>query len=401
MTKVQYDGPSILSLGLRPFFLAALIFGLVVVPLWWLTWRGQILLKGPFVPVDWHVHEMIFGYGAAVIAGFLFTAVPNWTGRMPKQGWPLVLLAVTWLAGRLAVAGILPLPAMAVAVLDCSFLLMVGVIFLIEVVAGRNWRNMKVVVPLGLLLAANGTFHGEVMSTGTANVAGRLGLAVIIFLITLIGGRIVPSFTRNWLAAHNAEHLPASFSRLDTVTLAIGALALALWAIYETGAVVACLLVPAGVLNLFRLARWRGWSAWRSPLLLMLHIAFAFVPLGMIAAAAGAATVISTAAGLHLLGIGAMGGMTLAVMIRATRGHTGRDLTAGPALTLAFGLVVAAALARAVIGHGNLAGVDGITLAAVLWTAAYGIASVRLGPWLIGQKSGRRIPRKPMAHSSG
>jgi len=400
MTKAQHDGPAILSLGLRPFFLVALVFGFVVVPLWWLVWQGKATLGGPFAPVDWHVHEMIFGYGAAVIAGFLFTAVPNWTGRMPKQGWPLFLLAATWLAGRLAVVGALPLSPVAVAVLDCAFLALVGVVFLIEVMAGRNWRNLKVVVPLGLLLAANGAYHGEVMSTGNAEVAGRLGLAVIIFLITLIGGRIVPSFTRNWLAARNAAHLPASFSRLDATTLIAGVLALAFWAFYETGIAVACLLAIAGVLNLARLARWRGWSTWRSPLVLMLHVAFAFVPLGMIAAAGGAADIIAPAAGLHLLGIGAMGGMTLAVMIRATRGHTGRDLMAGPALTLAFGLLVAAALVRAVIGHGDLAGVDGITLATALWTAAYAIAAVRLVPWLIGQKAGRRVLKRSASSSS-
>ncbi len=390
MPRNTFQGPALLSLGLRPFFLAALWFGLAVIPLWWLIWRGGVVLDGPFRPTDWHVHEMIFGYGSAVIAGFLFTAIPNWTGRMPKQGWPLAALALLWLSGRGAVAGILPLGPVSAAIVDCAFLAAVGTVFLVEIAAGRNWRNLKVVVPLGLLLASNVIFHAEALIRGSVEVGARFGLAVVIFLITLIGGRIIPSFTRNWMAARGVTPLPSPFGRFDGASLAAGAVALAFWALGGQRLPVAVALSLAGVLHAIRLARWRGAATWRSPLLLMLHVAYAFVPLGLLAAAGSAAGLVSEAAGMHLLGAGAMGGMTLAVMVRATLGHTGRDLVAGVDLTLAFGLLIAAALVRALVGLRTIAGFDGITLAAILWTAAIAIAAARLTPWLAGPKAGRK-----------
>ncbi len=397
MPRKNYEGPALLGLGLRPFFLAALWFAMLVMPFWWLIWRGIVDLGGPFQPIDWHVHEMVFGYGGAVIAGFLFTAVPNWTGRMPKQGTPLALLAMLWLVGRFAVAGLLPLGGGMVAVVDCGYLTAVGFVFLVEIVAGRNWRNLKVVVPLGLLLVSNVIFHVEVLTNGSAHVGGRLGLAVVIFLITLIGGRIVPSFTRNWLAARGEPRLPAPFSRFDSAALAIGAVALLSWAYIQQGWFPAILLALSGVLHTFRLARWCSARTWPSPLLLMLHVAYAFVPAGMLVAAGGATGLVPEAPGLHLLGIGAIGGMTLAVMIRATRGHTGRDLVAGRPLTLAFFLLVAAALVRAVLGFETLAGIDGVTLAAGFWTAAFGIAAFRMTPWLVSKKAGRRAASRRAA----
>ncbi|HET9069809.1 MAG TPA: NnrS family protein, partial [Amaricoccus sp.] len=192
--RTPYSGPALFSYGFRPFFLAATLFALGVVPVWLCVWLGAIALGGPFAPVDWHVHEMLFGYAAAVVAGFLFTAIPNWTGRMPTRGWPLASLAALWIAGRLAVAGLLPLSAAWTMAVDCGFLLAIVAMTGIEIVAGRNWRNLMVMAPVTLLLAANLVFHLEAMRTGTADVGRRLGLAVVIFLITLIGGRIIPSF---------------------------------------------------------------------------------------------------------------------------------------------------------------------------------------------------------------
>lgn len=394
--RPAYSGHALFSYGFRPFFLAAALFGLAVVPVWLLIWRGDLALAGPFAPVDWHVHEMLFGYAAAVIAGFLFTAVPNWTGRMPTRGWPLMALLALWMLGRAAVAGAFPVGPLAVMAMDCAFLLAIAAMVVVEIVAGRNWRNLKVVVPVLVFLAANVTFHLEAMLGGSADVGRRLGVAVVIFLITLIGGRIIPSFTRNWLAQRGARVLPVPFGRFDGLCLAAGAAALALWVAVPWGLPAAALLIGAGALHLVRLLRWRGAATWRSPLLLMLHVAYLFVPVGLVVTGAAALGLVPAAAGLHLLGIGAIGGMTVAVMMRATRGHTGRTLEAGPSLTAAFMLIVAAAIVRGLAPR-PVAGVDGITVAAMLWTVAFAIFSVRMAPWLAAPSVARRQVRRPVA----
>lgn len=391
-SRPAYSGPALFSYGFRPFFLAAALFGLGVVPVWLLVWRGEVALPGRFGPVDWHVHEMIFGYAAAVLAGFLFTAIPNWTGRMPTRGWPLICLLALWLGGRLAVAGVLPLGPIWLAVTDCAFLLAIGAMAATEIVAGRNWRNLKVVIPLALLFVANVVFHAEAALSGSADVGRRLGLAVLVFLVTLIGGRIIPSFTRNWLAKRGAQAMPATFGRFDVVCILTGGLALLSWSVAPSALASAVLLTLAGGLHALRLARWRGYATLRSPLLLMLHVAYAFVPAGILTTALAPLGLAVPALGLHLLGVGAIGGMTVAVMMRATRGHTGRSLEAGPTLTLAFWLVVAAALVRGLLPTATLGGLDGIALAALLWTAGFALFTLRLVPWLVGPNPARRRP---------
>jgi uncharacterized protein involved in response to NO len=333
---------------------------------------------------------MIFGYVSAVLAGFLFTAVPNWTGRMPRQGAPLAVLVALWIAGRLTVAGVGALPAWAVMAIDAAFPLAVAAMIAVEIVAGRNWRNLKVLIPVSLFGAANIGFHLEAMARGSAEVSARAGLAVVVFLILLIGGRIVPSFTRNWLAKRGSGALPAPFGKYDAAALAGAGLALGVWTAAPDGLAARALLALAGLLHAVRLMRWQGARCLASPLLLMLHVAYAFVPAGFAALAAGAAT-----AGTHLLGVGAIGGMTLAVMMRATMGHTGRPLVAGGTLAAAFGVLVAAALIRSFAPYADLAGLSGLsglTLAAGLWTIAFAIFLGRVGPWLAMPSAARRRP---------
>ncbi|WP_300532524.1 NnrS family protein [uncultured Mameliella sp.] len=393
MTKRDtYKGPALFSYGFRPFFLSACLFALVVIPVWWLIWRGEVTLAGPLSPVDWHIHEMVFGYGAAVVAGFLFTAVPNWTGRLPTRGRPLALLLALWVAGRVAVGGLTGLGPVAVALIDQAFLLAVVAMIAREIVGGRNWRNLKVLVPVTLLWLANILFYAEAMTQGSAEHGRRLGIALLVFLILLIGGRIVPSFTRNWLAQRGATRLPVAFDRFDMLCLAGGAAALIAWVLAPLHPVSAWLAGAAALLHLVRLLRWRGLATWRSPLLLMLHLAYLLAPLGFAALAAAAAGLASTASGTHILGIGAVGGMTVAVMMRATMGHTGRGLVAGPTLTAAFGLVLIAAAVRAGAQALSYAGLDGIDLAAGLWTVAFGLLAWRIGPWLIQPKVARKAP---------
>ncbi|PRY83221.1 NnrS family protein [Donghicola tyrosinivorans] len=389
-SRAPFVGPAVFSYGFRPFFLAATVFALLVLPLWWSVWRGGVVLDGPFAPTDWHAHEMIFGYGAAVVAGFLFTAVPNWTGRLPTRGWPLAILLALWLAGRLSVAGIIGFGPVLVLLVDQVFLLAVAAMIAREVVAGKNWRNLKVLVPVSFLWLANVLFHVEAMNAGTADHGRRFGMALQIFLIMLIGGRIVPSFSRNWLAQRGAKSLPTAFNRFDAVCLVIGAAILVGWVAAPVGMGTAVLAGLAAVLHLFRLARWRGHDTWRSPLLLMLHLAYLMVPMGLAAVSASALDLIAQNVGAHVLGIGAVTAMTVAVMMRATMGHTGRALIAGRALASAFALVLTAMVFRVTAGQVTIGALDGIDLAAVAWTAAFAILAWRLGPWLLRPKVGQK-----------
>lgn len=378
-------------MGFRPFFLASALWAILAVPAWVLAWNGQLAIGGPFIPTDWHIHEMVWGFGAATVAGFLFTAVPNWTGRMPTQGWPLLMLLSLWVLGRIAVAGLLRLPPLGVLAADSAFLLAVAAMIGREIVAGRNWRNLVVLGPVTVLLLANVTFHLESMALGTAEIGRRLGLAVVIFLITLIGGRIIPSFTRNWLVKRGDARLPAPVGRFDGLTLAAGGLSLLAWSLWP-GAFSGALLAVAGVLHGLRLARWRGLATRRSAILAMLHVAYAFVPLGLVATGLAGWGLLPLAVGMHLFGIGAMGGMVVAVMLRATMGHTGRDLVAGPWLVAAFGLVVAAAGLRAGLAEVSLLGATGLTWAAMFWTGAFGLFVLRAGPWLLKPRVAARQP---------
>lgn len=382
-----YAGPALFSYGFRPLFLLASGFAALVVPLWMAVWTGRVALGGPFSPTDWHIHELLFGYASAVIAGFLFTAIPNWTGRMPTRGWPLMVLAALWMSGRFAVAGGLGLGPVAVMVLDCAFLALIGAMIAVEIVAGRNWSNLRVVVPVLIYLAANITFHLEAMQSGSAGVGRRLGFAMVVLLIGLIGGRIIPSFTRNWLAKRGPGPMPVPFGRFDGASLVLMLGALVAWVAVPEARLTGVALILAGVVQTLRLSRWRGWRVWRTALLLMLHLAYAFIPVGLLALGLAVLGWLPALVGLHLLGIGAIGGMTLAVMMRASLGHTGRELQAGPTLTLAFSCIAAAALVRVAVPSE-----PGLWAAAALWTLGFAIFVARLAPILALPNPARRVP---------
>ena len=341
----KYQGPALLSYGFRPFFLFAALYSGFSILLWLPQFYGELQLATLFAPVDWHIHEMYFGFLAAVITGFLFTAVPNWTGRMPLQGTPLLFLLLIWLAGRIAVtfsAAIGWVPAMAV---DLAFL---AAIIGTEIAAGKNWRNLKVLVPLGLLLVANAAFHLEAHYTGASDVSRRLALAAAITLITLIGGRIIPSFTRNWLVRENPGRLPVPFDRFDIIALTAGIAALGVWIARPEGIAAGVLMALAAVLHLVRLSRWAGDRTLRDPLVAVLHAGYLFIPagFGLLAWSILWPDAAPQIAGIHALGAGAIGTMTLAVMVRATLGHTGQALKASWATQLLFVSVIAAVLAR-------------------------------------------------------
>ncbi len=341
----SYEGPAILSYGFRPFFLLGSAYAGLSILFWVPAYSGLVETSSLFAPVDWHVHEMLFGYLAAVVTGFLLTAIPNWTGRLPVMGLPLLALVVLWVAGRIAVffSGFLGWQV-AVAI-DCSFLAAVAVVTAREIVSGRNWRNLKVLAPLTILLVANICFHMEAHLFGISDVSRRLGLSAALLLIMIIGGRIIPSFTRNWLARENPGRLPAPFGHFDTSAIAISAGALVSWCGFPEASGAAITLAAAAALQVVRLARWAGDRTFADPLVLILHFSYAFIPIGMMLVALSILfpAIVPAAAGIHAIGSGAIGAMTLAVMIRATLGHTGRPLRAGRVGSFIFAMIMTAA----------------------------------------------------------
>jgi len=342
--------PVVLSHGFRPFFLLAGVWAVAGLALWMGAYHGAFSLASAFPPTAWHRHEMLFGYVAAVIGGFLLTAVPNWTGRPVLSGPPLAGMALLWIAGRVAVAfsgAIGVVPAMLV---DGAFLLVLAGWALRAVAAAGNKRNLPVAVVIALLALANlGDHAGLAGWPELGEAAYRLGFSLVVMLIALIGGRIVPAFTRNWLtSARGAETgLPAGFGRLDGAALALTAAALTGWVLEPQNAALGWLFLAAGLVQLARLTRWRGWRTGSEPLVTVLHLAYLWLPVGLLLLAWSLIEPgIPRNAGLHALGAGAMGAMPLAVMTRASLGHTGRELTAGPGTVLVYLLIFAGAIAR-------------------------------------------------------
>jgi uncharacterized protein involved in response to NO len=243
-------------------------------------------------------------------------------------------------------------------------------------------------VPLAVLLAANACFHLESYLTGTSDVSRRFGLTAAILLIMIIGGRIIPSFTRNWLARENPGRLPAAFGRFDVAAIVISTAALAVWCGFPENSATAALLGAAAALQAARLARWAGDRTVGDPLVLILHLAYAFVPIGfcLVALAIAFPAAVPTAAGLHALGGGAIGAMTLSVMVRATLGHTGRPLNAGRGGLFVFAAILVAASIRILASF--LDGVALIEIAGLAWGAAFlGFATI-YGPALTRPRLG-------------
>jgi uncharacterized protein involved in response to NO len=341
-----YEGPAVLSFGFRPFFLAGALWAIVSVMLWLPQYFGELSLNMAFQPLDWHAHEALFGYVAAIVTGFLLTAVPNWTGRLPLQGRPLLLLLAVWCAGRVAVAFSAYTGWAFAAIVDCAFLALVCAAVAREIIASKNLRNLKVLIFVGLLFAANVVFHIEAHFAGSATYGRRFGVAATIALVMLIGGRVIPSFTHTFLQRRGPGRLPITFNRFDAICIGGSVAALAGWVLAPDNKIVGLLLLAAGLANLFRLARWAGDRTSGDALVLILHLAYLFVPLGFVLSGLAAWTGVSFSAGLHAWAVGAIGVMTLAVMTRASLGHTGQALRAGNGLRAIYAAILLAAVAR-------------------------------------------------------
>ena len=379
----SYSGPAILSFGFRPFFLSAGIWAALTVAIWLPVLAGQIALPTAFAPLEWHAHELIYGFVPAALAGFLLTAVPNWTGRLPVTGMPLLALFLIWVAGRVAIFISDWIGAPLASAIDLSFLVVLAAVVAREIIAGKNTRNLKVLIAVALLIVGNAVFHAEVIWGLWSGYGNRIGIAAAILLIMLIGGRIIPSFTRNWLVRQGPGRLPIPFSKFDAAVMLVSGLALVSWVALPENTLTALLAVAAGVANAVRLARWAGDRTAAEPLVLVLHVAYAFIPVGflLVAVAIWRPDVVILSGALHSWTAGAIGLMILAVMTRASLGHTGRPLTATLPITMAYAAVTVAGVARIVAAF-DVARESMLHLSATAWVLGFAGFAIIYAPIL-------------------
>ncbi|MDX1610089.1 MAG: NnrS family protein [Halofilum sp. (in: g-proteobacteria)] len=373
--------PVVLQAGFRPLFLLAALAAIAVVLRTVLVLHGVGLPAGN--PFAWHGHELLFGYVAAAMAGFLLTAVPNWTGTAPVAGAPLLAGVALWLVARVGLwAG--P-PAWWAIAADVAFLPAIALIAARPLWARGSGRQWLPLVVVGFLALANAFWHAAVLLEQPQLAQRALAFATMLIAlqIAVIGGRITPAFTRNHLAARGGSAPPRAPDLRDG--LAIGASAAVALAEFIEPLAAGWLALLAAPLHALRLHGWRGTRVWREPLLLVLHAGYAWLAVGYaIRAAALLGPAWAGPWALHGLLVGAIGTMTLAVMARATLGHTGRPLRAGTLLTLAFLALQAAAVSRLL---GPWAGADAWRLAGALWIAAFALFLLRCGPMLLAPRA--------------
>jgi uncharacterized protein involved in response to NO len=398
--KMQnFPPPTILSLGFRPFFLLGALFAAIMIALWVPWFLGLISVPSAFPPTAWHAHELLFGFMPAIIAGFLLTAVPNWTGRPPVAGWQLGGLVALWLAGRVAIALSTYLDPAVTAALSISFPIVLAAVIGREILAAKNRRNLKIVAVLLGLAITDALFHYEIGQFGRPKIAHTLAVALTLLLLMIIAGRILPFFTTNWLKQNRAGALPSTFGRFDIVAMLTSGTALLAWvALPQMEAtapwvrpLVGSVMIAAAAINFLRQARWTPHRTFAEPLLAILHIAYVFVGLGFLLIGLGVLrdNYEFATAGLHAWTSGAIGTMMLAIMTRVSRGHTGRALTAPVGTVALYVAILVAAGARIAAGLNPEFTFVLLPIAGVAWVVAFGGFAILYGSMLTSPRADR------------
>jgi len=376
--------PPFLRGGFRPFFLLGPAWAVAALTIWLWSLFGGHELPTAFDTLAWHRHEMLFGFVGAVVAGFLLTAIPNWTGRLPIAGTPLAALAGLWLAGRAAalwsgMTGLVP-----AAIVDAGFYAVLAFVCGREIIGAKN-RNLPLVAIVLLFGAADLRDYLGAMGLATDSEAGfRAAIALVVVMISIVGGRIVPSFTRNWLAKRGVtQGLPGQPTRFDLIVIVITALALLGWLLAPSVPATGAALVIAALLQIARKLRWKGWRTLSDPLVMILHVGYAWIPAGLLLLGCSILSDhVTRTAAIHALTAGAMATMILAVMTRATLGHSGRELRAGPLTVAAYACVTIGALLRVVASLGALDYQLGMEAAGTLWASGFVLFLLGYGPML-------------------
>ena len=383
--------PAILRGGFRPFFLLGATWAVIALVLWMLSFSGGLALPSAFDPLMWHRHEMLFGFVGAVVAGFLLTAIPNWTGRLPIAGWPLAGLVGLWAAGRISVLCSAWTGIATAATVDVGFYFVLAGLAAREVMATKN-RSLPVVAMVFLIGLADVADHaGAAGLLPDREIGMRAGISIVVMLISLIGGRIIPSFTRNWMTKQGiTRRLPTQPTRYDLgVVISTGA-ALLSWTVAPNARSVGALLMAVGAGQVLRLSRWGGLRSARDPLVFILHLGYFWVPAGLLMLGASIVdTGIPRSAAIHALTAGAMPTMILAVMTRAILGHTGRQLAANSQTVLIYVLITLGALVRVATPLGILDYSNGMQMAALMWAGAFVLLLIAYGPILFRPSLGQ------------
>ncbi len=378
---------TLLTIGFRPLFLGAAAWSVLAMGVWIAALVGVVELPSCFDPITWHIHAMLFGVVMPAIGGFLLTAIPNWTGRPPVAGQLLGALLACWLAGRLVSLVSLVLPAWLVVTADLAFPVAFTAVAARELLAAGNRRNFPLLLPLALLATADLLMHIGVLGVALPIGLGwRLAVACILVLVSVIGGRIVPAFTRSWLTARGGAGVRPT-DRIDR--LGMGALHAGLfaWVVLPGAWPLGLLLLAGAALQLRQLVAWRGFATTDEPLLCVLHLGYLWLPVGVALLGLSMLTAaIPAAAALHALTAGAFGTMLLAVMTRVTLGHTGRALRADSSTAAIYALITTAAVLRVAAGWPGPATMNLLEAAAAAWIAAFALFLAHYGPMLVAPR---------------
>ncbi len=377
--RVQPHGWPLFRLGFRPFYLGAAAFALLAIPFWVAELLGVVTLPLRVPPLLWHAHEMLYGFGAAVIVGFLLTAGKAWTGLATPRGATLVALAALWLAARLSAVWA---PYSLYALLDVALLPLVAVILIRVLLKAGNRRNLPLGAILILLALANLGFHVAVL--GWMPVAPlralHAGLALIVMLECVMAGRVIPAFTMSALPGQTLQVRPW----LERITLGATALSMAAWVLLPPNMLTATGFVVAAVLHSVRLWHWQPWRTAARPILWVLHAAYAWLPVGFVLLAWAQAGGVSASSGIHALAVGATGGLIVGMVTRTARGHTGRPLKASRLEVAAYLLVAGAAIARVFLPLvAPERTIDWLVVAAAAWATAFALYLWVFAPWLV------------------
>lgn len=384
--------PPFFRLAFRPLFFGATLFSMIIIAWWSYFWLNPFNWQPYGGPVWWHGHEMLFGFGVAIVVGFLLTAVQTWTGVIGLRGTPLVILFSAWLLGRALIAFGADLSPWLVMAGDLLFLVFSALAMAYPVFKVRQWRNMMFVPILALLALLNGVSHWGVVTDQPQIAQASLYGAIMMFvlIIAILGGRVIPFFTAN--GAGVTRQPPIRWLEVVSISSILIVTTLAFIGFSKIPMTLLLVIsIIAALANGWRFMRWGGQHCARIPLLWSLHLAYAFIPLGFVALALYSAGILGNlSAALHCFTAGAMGGMILAMISRVTLGHTGRPLQPPSLIAPAYLMVLAGALIRAIVPNIAPGAAWAIALAGILWVLGYGIYFYFYAPMLVTTRADGR-----------
>ncbi len=359
----------------RPFFIAAGIWATLVVPFWLLNYFGIMIVIDNFNILLWHQHEILYGFVAAAIAGFILTAIPNWTGRLPIKNKPLAILVFLWILGRVGFLTTAIFGTITTSLMDLPFLIVLVLTIIREIVSGKNWRNLPVIILISFFTLGNILVHLQIHEIiDSAELGIRLSTFVLSILLALIGGRIVPSFTRNWLAQNKANKFPRPFGNFDKISLISLVVFVFAQVIIPHHQATSLLALLAGLLHGIRFIRWKVWMTLTEPLIWILHVGYMWLCVALVLIGlSGLTDFVPYTSSYHALTVGAFSTMILAVMTRASLGHTGRTIKATLGTTTIFIFITIAAILRVYEPFINESGTLILSLSGIFWTLSFAL----------------------------